>query len=216
MYFSFERKDNGDVPVFTGTAVELTTICPQFQATLSRLGTAPHELIACTGANIGNVLPSALHRWPMMVVSSERFDAASVVEFAAQEPFIFLDGSEWGFHASTYLGWNLSERVALAVDMFELNELISEAERPGRILVLAVADGEFALSYFRVDKEFLDFCYVASRVRYIERFIPSESYFEAFLEPLSVGSRLGERFVLGPSGEPAYVLVVVEENPDAG
>jgi hypothetical protein len=167
----------------------------------------PSAFLMTHGALLPALIPSKCHRLPMMVISSQRITDQWLGTISGVE--LTLDGCHAGFDSKPYLAWP-GKGGTVAISAYDVDQAIGESSGTRQVLVLWLAETQALLGWLDTDKEFQDLLYVASRSRYLSRFVPDADYVEAKKLHFPVLRSADEEVLIGSEGEPMYIARKVE------
>lgn len=167
----------------------------------------PSAFLMAHGALLPSLIPSEHHRLPMMVISSLRITDQWLGTISGAE--LTLDGCRAGFDSKPYLAWP-GKGGTVAISAYDVDQAIGESSGVRQVLVLWLAETQALLGWLDTDKEFQDLLYVASRSRYLSRFVPDVEYVAAKKALFPVLLSADEEVLIGSEGEPMYVARKVE------
>lgn len=167
----------------------------------------PNAFLVTHGALLPSLIPTEHHRLPMIVISSQRITDQWLGTIKGAE--LTLDGCHAGFDSKPYLAWP-GKGGTVAINAYDVDEAICESSGARQVLVLWLAETQAMLSWLDTDKEFQDMLYVASRSRYLSRFVPDADYVNAKRALFPVLRSADEEVLIGSEGEPMYIARKVE------
>lgn len=167
----------------------------------------PSAFLMTHGALLPLLIPSEHHLLPMIVISSQRITDQWLETISGAE--LTLDGCRAGFESKPYLAWP-GKGGTVAVSAYDVDEAIGESSGATQVLVLWLAETQALLGWLDTEKDFQDLLYVASRSRYLSRFVPDADYVEAKKALFPVLRSADEEVLIGSEGEPMYIARKVE------
>jgi hypothetical protein len=159
------------------------------------------------GALLPALIPSEHHRLPLLVISSQRITNQWLETISGAE--LTLDGCRAGFDSKPYLAWP-GKGGTVAISAYDIDDAIGASSGARQVLVLWLAETRALLSWLDTDKDFQELLYVASRSRYLSRFVPDADYVEAKRQLFPVLRSVDEEVLIGSEGEPMYIARKVE------
>ncbi|CAN7552420.1 hypothetical protein [Duganella sp. LjRoot269] len=180
---------------------------PRLGAARDGLRQYPSAFLMTQGAYLPSLIPKEYHHLPMIVISSRRITDHWLRTISGAE--LTLDGCCAGFHSRPYLAWP-GKGGTVAISTYDVDDAIGESSGVRQVLVLWLAETQALLGWVDTDKQFQDLLYVASRSRYLSRFVPDSDYVNAKKALFPVLLSADEEVLIGSEGEPVYVARKVE------
>lgn len=97
-----------------------------------------------------------------------------------------------------------------SINAYDIDDVIGESSGVRQVLVLWLAEAHTLLGWSDTDKQFQDLLCVASRSRYLSRFVPYADYVSAKKAPFPVSLTVDEQVLISSEGEPMYVARKVD------
>jgi hypothetical protein len=167
----------------------------------------PSAFLMTQGGLLPSLIPVEHHRLPMMVISSQRITDQWLRTISGVE--VTLDGCHAGFDSRPYLAWP-GQGGTVAISAYDVDDAIGGASGTRQVLVLWLAETQALLGWLDTDKDFQDLLYVASRSRYLSRFVPDADYVAAKKALFPALRSADEDVLIGSEGEPMYIARKVE------
>ena len=162
----------------------------------------PSAFVMTHGALLRSLVPAEHHRLPMIVISSQHITDQWLGTISGAE--LTLDGCRAGFDSKPYLAWP-GKGGTVAISTYDIDDAIGESSGVRQVLVLWLAETQALLGWLDTDKQFQDLLYVASRTRYLSRFVPDADYVEGKKALFPVLRSADEEVLIGSEGEPMYI-----------
>jgi hypothetical protein len=180
---------------------------PRLRMARDGLRQYPSAFLMTQGAYLPSLIPKEYHHLPMIVVSSRRITDHWLGTISGAE--LTLDGCHAGFDSNPYLAWP-GQGGTLAINAYDIDDVIGESSGVRQVLVMWLAETQALLGWLDTDKQFQDLLYVASRSRYLSRFVPDAEYVDAKRALFPLPLTADEEVLIGSEGEPMYVARKVE------
>lgn len=180
---------------------------PRLVAVLSALRQHVSAFCIFDGSVFPSIIAKENQHLPLIVIASRRITDEWLDSINGAE--LTLDGCREGFESRAYLAWQ-GRGGSLAINTYDVDSDIGEQRGVQQAHVLWLTDTWALLGWVDTDKHFQDLLYVASRSRYLSRFVPDADYVEQKMKSYPLPISPEEEILIGSDGEPMYVACKVD------
>jgi hypothetical protein len=209
MRFDFVDDTGSAIPINYQVSVDLAERdLPGLLSAFDKTAVGPHVYSITEASYLYGEVPNSMANWPVLLLSSCHLTEEVARDLVDSSPRLVLGAESPRNDGGTYIIWS-AITVSFAVDISAMVGFVDEGLACGGVILAALAEESIVLCKYVMDEAFATCLAIIRAARAIERCQPKAN---AIREGMGTfGSAAEESVMVGPAGEPVYVLNPLDE-----